>query len=386
MVSFRTFIRSVKDINDDKTLFEAVKAHDPSNTVKSSGVRSLESLVCKNIPALHDKTVIEMYKILNVLVPVVSTDNTTQNVYVHIRKCVKARCGEESDMTKKAYTVMQFDREKWRSARAAYQEKVVQRNNNKKQFDEDTVYSVMDRIKSMTAPDHIDLAIGLQLASGGRISEILSYADFEPVEQPYIKQTGILKSKERETITKPIVHYSVDDFMNMFKSLRQKLVADLRAIRQGKITHYELSQKYNSKINRRISKYFGESMASHSLRKIYGSLAYRDYADRDKTSESAYLSDILGHAKDSLDVSKSYSTVSVVKNEENNENQEPFEEQAEDIIVPRNLNVRDGKAGERLAETVRILNLKGLPVNNAVLRSYGYGAKVVGLFLRTYVH
>ena len=115
-----------------------------------------------------------MYKILNRLIPAVSTDNTTQNVYVHIRKCVKARYGEESDMTKKAYTVMQFDREKWRAARAAYQEKVVERNNNKKQFDEDKVYSVMDRIKSMTAPDHIDLAIGLQLASGGRISEILS--------------------------------------------------------------------------------------------------------------------------------------------------------------------------------------------------------------------
>ena len=81
-------------------------------------------------------------------------------------------------------------------------------------------------------------------------------------------------------------------------------------------------------------------------------------------------------------MSKSYSTVSVVKNEENNENQEPFEEQPADIVVPRNLNVRDGKAHERLAETVRVLELKGLPVNNAVLRSYGYGAKVVGLFLR----
>ena len=140
MVSFRTFLRSVKDINDDKALFQAIKAYDPTIDVKKSGVRALETLVCKNIPTLHDKTVIEMYKILNRLIPAVSTDNTTQNVYVHIRKCVKARYGEDSDITKKAYTVMQFDREKWRAARAAYQEKVVERNNNKKQFDEDKVF------------------------------------------------------------------------------------------------------------------------------------------------------------------------------------------------------------------------------------------------------
>ena len=52
------------------------------------------------------------------------------------------------------------------------------------------------------------------------------------------------------------------------------------------------------------------------------------------------------------------------------------------MIVPRNLKVRDGKAGERLAETVRILELKGLPVTNAILRSYGYGASVVRVFLK----
>ena len=82
MVSFRTFLRSAKDINDDKALFQAVRAHDPTIDVKSSGVRALESLVCKNMPTLNDKTVIEMYKILNRLIPAVSTDNTTQNVYV----------------------------------------------------------------------------------------------------------------------------------------------------------------------------------------------------------------------------------------------------------------------------------------------------------------
>ena len=51
------------------------------------------------------------------------------------------------------------------------------------------------------------------------------------------------------------------------------------------------------------------------------------------------------------------------------------------MVVPRNLKIRNGKAGERLAETVRVLELKGLPVSNKILRSYGYGAKTVKEFL-----
>ena len=51
-------------------------------------------------------------------------------------------------------------------------------------------------------------------------------------------------------------------------------------------------------------------------------------------SESAYLSDILGHAEGSLDVSKSYSTVAVVKNEDA-EPEEPEPEKVEDMVVPK---------------------------------------------------
>ena len=382
-MSFRTFLRGIKNTTDDGELFTAVKAYDPSIKVKTSGVRSLQALVCKQIPTLNEKTTIEMFKILNSLVPNVSSDATTQNVYVQLRKCIKARWGQDSDVTRKSYSVMRFNQIKWRQQRAEYQAKVVERNNDKRQFNESKIYEVMDYIKdTKTTPDHIDLAIALQLASGGRISEILSYANFKPSKKKhYVVQTGILKSKERKTITKPIIHFTVPEFMAMFRELREKLVVEIRKIKRGTLTNYELSQNNNSKINRRISKYFGEHMASHDLRKAYANMAFNQYADKTKVSEAAYLSDILGHAKDSLDVSTSYSTVSVVKSEED-EPEERKEENPRDVVVPRNLPLRDGKSLERLAETVRIMRLKGLPLSNKILRSYGYGAKTVKEFLK----
>jgi hypothetical protein len=163
-----------------------------------------------------------MIKILNKLVPAVATDSTIQNVYVQIRKVIKATHGEDSDVSRKSYNVMRFDQVKWRAARAKYNKKVFNNNNNKKQFDEMKVYSIMDSTKANISPDYVDLAIALQLASGGRISEILSYAEFKASpRKDHIVQTGILKSKDRSKITKPVIHFIVAEFLSMFGRLRE---------------------------------------------------------------------------------------------------------------------------------------------------------------------
>ena len=149
VMSFRTFIRSVKDVKDDGELFTAVKAYDPSIKIKTSGVRALQELVCQQIPALNEKTTIEMFKILNVLVPAVSTNSTTQNIYVQIRKCIKTTHGEDSNVTQNAYTVMRYDQAKWRAAREAYNSKVIQRNSNKKHFDQAKILWTISPRKTM---------------------------------------------------------------------------------------------------------------------------------------------------------------------------------------------------------------------------------------------
>lgn len=383
-MSFRTWLRSVKDIKDDGDLFTAVKAYDPTIKTKTSGVRALQELVCKNIPSLGEKSSIETLKILNVLVPTVSSDNTTQNIYVQLRKCIKDQWGDDHPVSRKAYTVMRFDQQKWRAAREVYNAKVIQRNSNKKHFDQAKIYDIMDNLPEKENVDFIDLTICLQLACGGRVSEILSYATFKASGRPnYIIQTGILKSKTRKAVEKPVVRYSVVEFMGLIGKMRGMIRPQLRDIKNGKMTDYEFSQDCNYKINRRITKLLGEKEASHTLRKIYGNMAYQIYANKNDVSESSYLSNILGHDLKSLDVSKSYSTVSVIDNGElTDEEKVQKVVDPNDMVVPRNPKVRDGKAGERLAETVRVMELKNMPISNKILRSYGYGAKTVREFLK----
>lgn len=388
MVSFRTWLRSVKNIKDNNTLKDAIIKYD--NTINNkTGVRSLQLLVCKELKkGMNDKTVIEMLKILNVLIPnISSSDATTQTAYLEIRKCIKSMYGTESPIVNSSYKIMRFDQDKWRENRAKYQAMVAERNNNKKQYSEDLIYGVMERIKNKTTPSVEDLAIALQLSSGARIGEILTYADFKKIDKNTVQQKNILKAKDRDTIIKPLVYYDASQFLDMLNKLRNKLQPEINKIKRKKETHYNVSQSHNGKINRKIRKYFDASnnneTTSHDLRKIYAAISYRDTADKAKVSEAAYLSDILGHAKDSLDVSKSYSTVSIIKRDLE-EAREDQKENPEELVVPRNLvGVRDGLVMERIAETARILRLKNMPVNNAVLRSYGYGGEVVKRYLLT---
>ena len=193
-------------------------------------------------------------------------------------------------------------------------------------------------------------------------------------------QTGILKSKERTTITKPVLYMTVPEFIATMELMRAMLKPELNKIKAGSMSHHELSQNWNAKINRRIVKYFDEAMSSHDLRKIYASIAYKRYADKDKQSESAYLSCILGHAKNSLTVSMAYSTVSVVEGVGLPDALR--DEHKQDEVVPRNVNVRDGKTLERLMNSIRVMRIKDIPVTSNNLRGLGFGATVVSGYLK----
>lgn len=189
MVSFRTWLRSVKNTRDNNTLKDAIIKYD--NTINNkTGVRSLQSLVCKELKkGMNDKTVIEMLKILNVLIPnISSSDATTQTAYLEIRKCIKSIYGPDSPIVNSSYKTMRFDQDKWRENRAKYQAMVAERNNNKKQYSEDLIYGVMEKIKNKTTPSVEDLAIALQLSSGARIGEILTYADFKKIDKNTVQQ------------------------------------------------------------------------------------------------------------------------------------------------------------------------------------------------------
>lgn len=367
---FRKFVRSIKTLETDVLIKEKMNEMYPD--VIASPSKTLAKICINNIETAPDSVLIEMLKMLNTVVPKISNDTTGQNVYLSIRKALKKRYPKDSPVIAKAYKIMQFDQDKWKANRAAYNVKVFDLNANKRQIDINKVYEVMDLVKA--SENKLDIAIGLQLSCGARISEILSYGEFtESKTEGYIIQKGILKQKgadKREFINKPLIHYTVVEFFTLLGKLREKLKKKIDEINEGLTTHYDLSQEFNSKINNRIKSLFGEDLHSHDLRKIYANLSYDLFADKLKTSESSHISDVLGHSPNSLEVSRSYSVVSLV---------DVPKDEAE---IPRNSKARDGHAYDRLLKTVEAFQKNNLPIDSRTLKAFGYGSATVDKYFK----
>jgi hypothetical protein len=365
------------EIRDDGHLLSVVNEYNPK-TQRKSGVRALEDLVVTAIQeGVNEQNMIEMFGMLNVVVPRVAGDSLTQNTYYKIRKAVIAKYGKESEMYSKSLTLMVFDRNRWYENRARYNAKVSQANENPVQFSFDTVAKVVEVL--MASNNYVDALLLLQFSSGARIGELLYFAEFEDAKPPYIKQIGVLKSKTDRTVTKPVLFLTVEDFLGRFKRLKEQL-------KPLNIKTDDDARKLNVKINRRVKQVFAnKDLHTHDLRKIYADLSYKTYAD--KQQKSAWVSRVLGHDMKSIQVSSSYTTVNIDLNEQDIARvkhlgvdiaQDVQDEKQDDLIpVPRNTTARDGKALERLHETVEALKANGVKVTARELRKYGYGARTV---------
>lgn len=373
-MSMRLFTRAIlaADIRTDTDLLRFINVVD--DTIKrKSGVRALEDIVIKFINhGINDKTLIELFGALNIILPMVAKDSVQQNVMYKIRLAVIAKYGDGSNMHKKSLMSMRFDQEKWRENKAAYIKKVAERNESPTHYDFNKIYDVIQMLDSSTQIE--DAIILLQLSSGARIGELLYKSDFIKADENNITQSGILKTDDNRTITKPVLFLHVNDFLSRFRAVRETLT------NQG-INSEASSRPLYLAIVRRIKKYFNVDTTSHTLRKIYGELSFKTYAKNQK--QTAWVSRVLGHAAKSVQVSTSYMTVNIdnfdaakvrppIKYEEEHEEPIPPDD------IPRNDKTkRDGLVMERLKATVEALQAAGIKPTLRTLKTYGYSSKTV---------
>jgi len=368
-MSFRKFVRELKVLNTEPEIIAKINESYPNIDI-TSPARKLEAILIDNIKGTPERNINEMLKVVNIILPIIATDSTIQTIFVNIRKAIKARFNDDANPTVKAsYKVMRFDQEKWHANRVRYAEKVVSENRNKRIIPLSKVIEVMELVKDSIGP--VDLAIGLQLSIGSRISEILSVSNFEEAKnENEVVQTNILKQRGndiRTHITKPVIHYTRAHFFTMLTKLRHSLNA-----RHYNHSHTDLSEKYNHQINNRIRSLFNLDITSHDLRRIYANLSYNIFADKTRISEAAWISDILGHERTSMNTAASYSTISIVD--------QPIIESND---IPRNTKSRDGHTLFRLLKTVEALEKNNMSVSARILKSYGYGSLIVDKYMKT---
>lgn len=371
----RTFTRGLKaaDIKTDEDMLTYVKSYHDTN--RQSGMRALQDYVIYIIAGINPQTLKELLKVLNVVVPSIAGDALTQDIYTAIRKAIISRFGADSEMYAKSRTIMKFDLTKWRENKIEYIKKVAEANKNPKEY---SFAKIKEVLINTHDGDYIDQLIFLQLCSGSRVGELIYFSKYEEVKDSknFIKQIRVLKSKVDRDVIKPILFISPSEFIAIFNTLRATLV-------KKNITNAVAAQAINTTLNNRIKKLFDDTdVSTHDLRKLYGDLAFQVYSTNEK--DTAYISMVLGHDINSVQVSTSYLTVAVHLTSIDKKVVRKMDFTAAAAAdIPRNTTARDGLGAERLRLTVMALNQNNIAITARVLGSYGYGMRIINQYMAT---
>jgi hypothetical protein len=153
-----------------------------------------------------------------------------------------------------------------------------------------------------------ELAVGLTLLSGRRITEILKTATFEDVgEKKAVLFGGQLKAKgERGTYIIPLLGITPKQAVKALKKLRKMLdTTDMTMVQVSEKCSYHC--RTIAKDN--FSKYVGTDgtfkCTNHDLRAIYATYCTENLKNKSQ-SPNSFLSMLLGHSEEDLTVANSY--------------------------------------------------------------------------------
>eukprot|EP00808_Paulinella_micropora_P022277 g76314.t1 len=229
--------------------------------------------------------------------------NTKDSYLTRLRKAFK-----EQHPTKEAEINKELkltDEERTKKATT----QIKQRNKNLKEiknYEPATVFKIMDTLNK--SGKMTDLIILLQLATGRRLIEVLRITGTPPEakeQKGYIVIDKVAKDKKGaiNNIEVPLIHISYNDMRTAWEAVREALTDE-----DKKKTNQALTNKYDARISKRMRELFNDDKAtSHLARKIYGALAYREYAPANM-DRSIFLSKVLGHVEES-EASRNYANI-----------------------------------------------------------------------------
>eukprot|EP00808_Paulinella_micropora_P022496 g53488.t1 len=210
--------------------------------------------------------------------------NTKDAYLTKLRKAFKAHHEKEEKQINKALSLTEEERTK----KATTQIKKRNANlKNIKDFEPELVMRVMDTLNESNKL--VDMIILLQLATGRRLIEVLRITDLpQEAKQPhYIIIDKVAKDKKGhiKDIEVPLIHISYDDMKTAWQAVRDGLSESDKAK-----SNEDLTNKFNARVSKRMTDLFERPMTSHMSRKIYGAMAYREYAPAniDRTKQADY--------------------------------------------------------------------------------------------------
>ena len=279
----------------------------------SEGIRSFDIYIqieLKKVPErLLERSFIAIEKIYRTLTSSLASLDSKMSTYV--RSVIANRFGRDSPMHKLSKEIVKIKNEEKGELIKKQKSSLIEKNTDIPSFDTSFLSEVIK--KGIESDDKYYKMIALLLCSGSRPYELLVIGRYEKYSNNYITQHGIAKSKELESVVKPLILVNSDTFIKEVEKLR-KLFEGTKLVEEGK---GGISGVISSSGNRFIKKLFDNNdITLSSMRSIYPSFSYEIYKD-DKTyfkenmSLTLWTNNVLGHKKGEFQSGSHYNTIGI---------------------------------------------------------------------------
>ena len=226
--------------------------------------------------------------------------------YTKIRKPILVKYGRASPEYKQSLELMKITKEQRLQLNEDYRQQIKDKNKAPEIFYTQDILTIIDKCKY---DEHWAIVtIGLMLSYGGRLSEILYKNEFDIQSNNIIvKNIGKKREDKKDIICiRPVIGYTPEEFIYNVKELRNSLSNVL--ITEGN-DKGQLKKKYSKTIKEKMYELFNKDYNPSLCRKLYGNLSYLLYGNNQNLN--VWLSEVLGHDKNDLTTSFSYSTICV---------------------------------------------------------------------------
>lgn len=170
---------------------------------------------------------------------------------------------------------------------------------------------VLHAIEEIRDAETVNEAVILcMLTTGRRMVEVLKVTGIPPesktVDHIIIDKVGKDKKGLINNLEVPLIGIKYPELVKAWKKVRDYIESK----GDSNKTNEELTNKYNPRVNRRIARLFPsiKKPTSHTMRKIYGAMAYRLYGGTQ--TRNRYIGRVLGHVPDSS-ATQNYTVVKI---------------------------------------------------------------------------
>lgn len=317
---FFSFLKTVKD-NVDKINQESKKFAYKERRGSSPFLIKL----CSSFLSEEDVTTdISMFrKVCRIFLPLLSADRLTSTLEIMLsiekkilpnlntlkmslsntRKWAKTHLKDEVAL-KTVLSVYKLTEDEWSSINKKMDESKDEANEKQviiKKTDIDKLFDEVNKSNNIS-----DLIVTIMMTTGRRFIETI-ISTFKPSnDQHHLLFSNRAKErpgKEYPPLRIPLLYLTAKEVLDKIKLLREKIVPKIKGF-----TNKEINSSYNKYTNDIVSKFLGNGTSSHTLRKLYALMCYKEY--KNDCSFNAYIKDVLGH--DNLKTSLNYTTVRII--------------------------------------------------------------------------